>query len=350
MTEYDKLKEKYDILFKETINKNKSILIKSFIEYYGEKYRDLIKERFNRITFVYYFDFEYLKLSKNYLETTLEDKLIYDSISEVINSYNFYKIFSKKKEDVSACFIGTTDDEVLEINQLKNIIKRKMLNSNIECFENSNYKNDIIIIPILFTDECTLIHEINHSITYEKLAYIGIGHSNYTISKRGLTIRTDKEDLMLEDLINEKTTYEILNIFKNNGGDLTSIFFGIPFICPYEENFYLIDEFYNTFKEYIKDSRISENKNLLVSKVGKMEYQTLVSMINKYYKDNIDLIDENKKEALSIINPLIEKMKDNARNNKNCTNKEIELYIKELESAGHTVKILNNLFTMQENI
>lgn len=37
---YEMLKKKYDRLYNDTINKNKDILIESFVSYYGEKHRD----------------------------------------------------------------------------------------------------------------------------------------------------------------------------------------------------------------------------------------------------------------------------------------------------------------------
>ena len=56
MTKYDKLKKKYDNLIRHSLEKNKRILIESFVEYYGEEFRYLIEKRYNEITFIYYID------------------------------------------------------------------------------------------------------------------------------------------------------------------------------------------------------------------------------------------------------------------------------------------------------
>ena len=59
-------------------------------------------------------------------------------------------------------------------------------------------------------------------------------------------------EIITEKLINEKASIEIAKIFKEKCGDLSSFCFDIPLAYPYQHNFYLVDEFYDLFKEYIK--------------------------------------------------------------------------------------------------
>lgn len=54
----EELKDKYDEIVEQTLARNKSILIESFVEYYGEEYREIIERRYNEIVFVYYIDWE----------------------------------------------------------------------------------------------------------------------------------------------------------------------------------------------------------------------------------------------------------------------------------------------------
>lgn len=74
MSDYQNLKKKYERLYNETLEKNKEILIESFIEYYGEKHRDEIISRFNEIVFIYFIDWErysndsFLRFKEYFLE------------------------------------------------------------------------------------------------------------------------------------------------------------------------------------------------------------------------------------------------------------------------------------------
>jgi hypothetical protein len=46
MKKIDILKKKYDRTIKDSLDINKNILIESFVEYYGEEYRDKIVKKY----------------------------------------------------------------------------------------------------------------------------------------------------------------------------------------------------------------------------------------------------------------------------------------------------------------
>lgn len=113
---------------------------------------------------------------------------------------------------------------------------------------------------------------------------------NGFISKVGLKV--GPEDSIIEELINQKIAWEVYEIFFRRGGNL-------DYICPngfefYDRNMYLVNKFYKEFKEIIKESLITLNKNNLVERVGKENYEELVNMVNKYCSKEISLIKENK--------------------------------------------------------
>ena len=86
MSKFKKLKIKYDNSIKETLNSNKDILIESFVEYYGEEYRNKIEKRYNEITFVYYVDWETIDLAVEFFIPQAENPDEYLEFVELFNS------------------------------------------------------------------------------------------------------------------------------------------------------------------------------------------------------------------------------------------------------------------------
>ncbi len=110
-------------------------------------------------------------------------------------------------------------------------------------------------------------------------------------------------------------------------------------------NLYLIDEFYDTFKEYIKIARISENKNALIERIGKTNYKHFINLVNLGYTrqySDLSIIEEIKKRNLSKIKPVIEEMKKEAKNSHEMLQQELDEYYEYLKSQGFKIKILND--------
>lgn len=271
MFNYQRLKKKYEKLYNETLEKNKEILIESFVEYYGEKHRDEIVSRFNEIVFVYYIDWrDFSKVLKRF---SFKD--------ENVGKFNDLKKFVKFKKSTSdafkANFVGSSNKKILKDELLSDYTTKDLL---VEIFNdgNSEYcgileKNKIyrlICLPILTYPETAIIHEINHSLTSYPVATVSNQTKKETIEKTGVFV--NDEEINLNELINEKASLEIFGIFKHHGGDLSMIYLDVS-ICDYTKNLYLIDEFYNKFKEIIKESYITLNKNNLVQRIGKDNYQ-----------------------------------------------------------------------------
>lgn len=356
MSKYKKFKNKYNNLIQETLNSNKNILIDSFVEYYGEEYRNIIEKRYNEITFIYYVDWETIELVVEQFIPQVENPNEY---LEFVNLFNckettetiFKKIFTKKKkkDNLPSNLIGTTNPLILNNENIRyrlfNIFESP---SPVSFNLGSVYHIDrIISFQILSLSETVIIHEINHAITRDNLAYIiDDNQPTKAIHKTGLNVDISSQignEKNAEELINEKASREITEIFKKKGGDLSPFCKNIPLAYTYDQNLYLIDDFYDKFKKYIKIARISDNKNALIERIGKTNYENYINIINSYYTEDLldeDYQDEDVKQEISAI---INQMENNANASHDISKSELNNYYKYLENKGFKVRILNDI-------
>lgn len=363
MIKYEKLKVKYDNLIRDTLDSNRRILIESFVDYYGEEYRSIIEKRYNEISFIYYIDWKTIDLVIREFISIISNPEKYAVFTNFFNSKkkkqdNSTKLFKSNKD--GSCLpdnlIGATNLSILNKDYMKNELFRIC---NRPSPANFNYgsvihKDRIISFQILSLSERTIIHEINHAITRDNLVYIfGEDQQIKAIHKAGLSVDFSSQnriERIIEELINEKASQEITKIFKEKGGDLSSFCYNIPFIYPYLENLYLVDEFYDTFKKYIKVARISDNKNELINRIGKTNYVNYIDMLNSYYSEDLSTIEQVKKEAQSKIKIIIEQMKSVANNSHTMSCQDLNDYYNILRNCGFKVKLLNQESVEQNNL
>lgn len=339
---WNNLKNKYNDIVRTTLEKNKKILIDSFIEYYGEKYRKIITTRFNELIFVYYITWEDVEeIIKNYRELLSEDQYC-----EFMKFYNCYKIIRKNpsKRALPNNYIGTTNKAIFEYYEVRKLLFKLMKSSELINFTYREKDFDtkrVISFNILVPEESDLIHEINHAITRDLMLYNG----NLEVEKVGLCIDINAHksgELNVEELLNEKTAQDITKIFKRRGGDLTSICFNLPFQNIYEGNFYLIDRFYEMFKYYIKIARISDNKNTLIKRIGKKEYFDFIKLVNIYYRED-GIVPKRRKSFKRRLDEILNKMIANVNASINLERQELEIFYNKLRQAGYQIKILNDI-------
>lgn len=353
MTKYELLKEKFDKLTKKILEDNKQILIDSFVEYYGEEYRNIIEKRYNEITFVYYIDWEYTIFAIKEFISHQEDKTKYQDFYDFYECYEQELKLSENKlnqeDKLPDNFIGTTNSTILLNNEINMHLHFVLKNPESRNFHRGdiNHMDRIISFPLLILSEKSIIHEINHTITRDDIAYIEKEENNrIDIEKIGLEINGSeghKKERLIEELNNDKASYEITEIFKRKGGNLSSICFNIPFDSAYRHNFYLINDFYHSFKKYIKAARISENKNTLIRRIGKDNYNELIELINTYYTTDINLIEKKKEQSQEKLKEIINKMKLEEQTSTNITSQQLSEYYKQLENNGYHVRILNEI-------
>lgn len=344
MFNYQRLKKKYEKLYNKTIEDNKEILIESFVEYYGEKHRDEIVSRFNEITFVYFINWEVfsdiLKIVSIVKASVKKEYAI-----KFKDFKDFLKYKKKTNNTFKDYFIGSSNMKIIKEEIIDGYPVKKILG---EIFNkgNPNYNNvllknqfcRLICLPILIVSEKDIIHEINHAITSYSIM---INQTKMEfIDKSGLQV-FDK-DINIGELINERASLEIYEIFKRRGGNLSEINL-TTLENYYTRNLYLIDEFYNKFKEIIKESLITLNKNNLVQRVGKENYEELVNIVNKYYVADLHLPEKNKKESKRDREKIVQRMQNKVINTENLTKRDLEEYYMQLEQEGKKVRILNEL-------
>lgn len=355
MSEYERLKVKYDTLIKDSLDCNKRKLVDSFVDYYGEEYRSIIKKKYNEITFVYYVDWQTIDLVVEEFIPQVENPDEYEDFINLSNSRKikepiFEKIFNlKRKKDLPDNLIGTTNPLIFKKNYIKERLSKSLKNPSAGAFNygNSNHMDRIIYFQILSLNEVSIIHEINHAITSDIIA--GVMEENQSVApvnKTGLSIDISHQnngERMMEELLNEKASREITKIFKQKGGDLSAFCFDIPLIYPYEDNLYLVDEFYDEFKKYIKVARISDNKNQLVEHVGKTNYENYVALVNSSYTTEEELISKNKLKNQQKVKNIVDKMRSVESNSNDISQEEVNDYYESLKKQGYNVRVLNNI-------
>ena len=292
----NKFVKSYDNMVKNTMKKNKQKIIESLVDYYGKEYENLIRYKYNDICFFYYIDWDTIKK----IITVGLNKSKYSWTDNLINVYQQYHKVSPEDQELNNVFIGISDESVLENPHLRSIIERVIKGKNpycINCSVGTNKRLVMVSFQILTLDDKTIIHEINHAITTENIAYIEKeGKDIALLNKRGLNVCTteqESKESILEELINEKSSEEIEMIFHQKGGSLSPLCLNIGIRHVYKNNFYLINDFYDEFKECIKQARITNNMNSLINMVGKDNYHNYVKLVNKYYSMNPNSFDEN---------------------------------------------------------
>ncbi len=254
----------YDILIKNNLDDIK----KSFIQYFGDKYRDVIEERINSIMFCWY-KHPLLDSFCNKYFKNIDNKLIDNKNNEIIGSTYDIKEYKNLLENM------------LDVN--KNI-----LGSNIEFCIGDEIKS-FVLFPCILCNDKNLIHEIEHVVVFQALCYVE--DKKYWISKSGLRIQT-KEEMFFEELINERSAIDITKIFHDMKCTVLENDGYIKISNVYDDYLGLIDMFYNKYSSVLKIARITDNYNLLYKYVDKDIFKQYVCFIYKLYEEN-KKIDDN---------------------------------------------------------
>lgn len=256
----------------------------NFSSYDEKKQKDIIKTIFNSDIITP----DIIKKIQD-VKTYMDYKMLKtNGYEKYINASNFYSIYKdyQKNPSILKRIIGTTN----------NIIPSafKTLTDN-PCMIN-NLDGKYIALPIFFTNDEHFIHELNHAITTNVLMIICDDKTNFAVEKSGIeTLNTKDEEQMskeknkceyiLHELLNDRMAQDISEIFHNNGGtilDETNTY-DIPVKMPYRIMLPLIEDFYQEYKELIKEASISENQKLLYSQIDKKTLQDFSEFINKTY-------------------------------------------------------------------
>ena len=459
MYDYSKLIDAYNEYYIDRLNSNKDKLIESFVIYYGEKYRNIIVERFNKIIFCWYLSNFTKNIYKGYICETITKKRV-EHTKKILNilGYNELKINNIEngsllyKNDIQLIFPGTISsiycgnkkiDKVLKfmfgknnifnydydsklynffslkekdkIRFVKKVFKTNKINDEISNkikeaidymdiikkeknddlkyidfalfsqYLNHNNKSEIlgaskdvlfssewkfvlellnnivdyvprqktlssdckiIMLPMLYTEDSELIHEVNHAITSSVFA--NIEGMVIPFTKTGLN-NTFDEETALEELLNEISTIEITKIFNDLGGNIfNDKNCYIPLVSLYKKVLPLVNPFYFKYKDIINEARITENSNILYKYIDKdkyLEFKTFVSKVSKEVENRLNNTENTiydtdnfiKYEEYKMSFQLIEAM-----DKKQSEEMGIEEYAKLLRNEGKIVNIINH--------
>ena len=289
---YNEVKQGYTYELNKKFEENKEKLIESFIEYYGKEFEDRIMNIYSDTNIVYYVGQNITDLVNTYnifeYELTNQEK----KILEIERGLSESSVLTEEEKNqiryLGSNKTNTFTDEELEqitntvINASKTNTPKKLL------WEYRGKTNRFIFLPVYIWADSPIIHEMNHNITSDSLFVVESENEERNISRSGLNIdgfKDSENERIIEELINEKSTIEITDIFHSKGGTYVEESARKDIIgeSPYRKSFYLIDKFYNQFKDEIKNARMTGSKNLLLETCGKENYYELVSLINKYY-------------------------------------------------------------------
>lgn len=273
----------YNNEFMTILNNNKNKLIEAFTIYYGEEYREFISESINKIVFCWgvtdYFKHIFKKGYNSINKDTYgEDTIKYLDDVKKICELDYSRIFGINNIDYSK-YVDYVDIS------LKN--NPKLLAGNFSFLDNENIIK-IIYFDMFCSSDKDIIHEINHYLTTRVLGTLNIDNKNILVQKVGLS-EYGNEKVFFEELINERSSIDIFNIFKSLDGYLTlnkKISFNNP--NKYEKFLPLIESFYSKYNEIVKEVRISEDSNKLFNYIDKEVYEEFVKFIDYIFENNKD--------------------------------------------------------------
>lgn len=309
---YEDVKENYTTILNKRFLDNREKLIESFIEYYGEEYRDRIRSIYDNTIIVYYVGNNITALldTHNLWRTELnqlQNKLLKMEI-DLSNS----DLTDEEKENIR--YIGSNKTDTFnneELSAITNIaITTTKSNNALKLLWTFNGKtNRFIFFPAYLWKDSTIIHEMNHHMTSDDLVLVETDNGSSHIGISGLNIDgygSSNQERIIEELINDMSAIEITEIFHSKGGSYLEENLSKKSIIgesDYQNNFYLIEKFYTYFKDVIKKARITGNKNLLLQTCGEENYYKLVNLINQYY--NTGFTQEKSKEIDKVFEAMV---------------------------------------------
>ncbi len=273
------------------INDFKEIVSNEFINYFGNDYRNEIISRLNITDFIFYMNTDFFTFpsesdyaKENYSRIKRERELL----KKIINKNDFDNILYSSNNSICP---------------LKEII-----NTNRTCIDNYNeITNEIckvIYIPLFSSSDESLIHEMVHSIMTNPIGFTNIDKRR-CIFKIGLSMLNGIGEKLLEECITEINAKEIYSKVKNKISYLDKYYPLFESKCIYDKYIPLVKDLYYSHPKDINYSRITLNKNYIISILGKNSYYKYINLLESYYKNYYDC---DKSLYYDKVNKLIRKM------------------------------------------
>lgn len=270
--------------FCEWYNAKQNILFEAFIEFYGEEEREKLIKEIDDIPFLFLLsDVAYLScknIPNDYFAKRLElyfrhNRLFLNSLAR--KGVNKRKILHER---VKQSMLTKYPQESFEYYLHENFILEL---SNATTHFDIDGTNPIIILPIYFITDQIIIHEIDHVLTTPK--------------REGNLFPSEEVD----ELINELIAQDVLKIFRNLGGRILP--YELDIKLEYEDNLFLMKDFYERFKDLIKKCVRNDNLKILEDNLGKENLRVYFALVKKlYYKNHIT--DKDLKRIRFLINQM----------------------------------------------
>ena len=316
--------KKYMSDFSNKYSKDKDIIIESFIEYYGEEYREKITSRINNLNIICYVP---LMFHDSLMPKDLLNYL--DRVKEL------YATNSDVRVLIENLVIDYNCEELLEFCK-NNLGFNYLLQS---C---SLYELNLTILPIVY-NLSHITHELNHTIINNSL----IDEPDVSSNGLEIAVRDGKkcmyQDTTFNEILCERVTHDVQKIQQSKG-------INSEVCASWQYNYFkFIERFYQTFKEIYKYSVISGNLNALIKSVGEQNYRDLVNIVtylrSEEEKQRRPLDNEVVFFALKQIDEVVDDMivHYNEVRNKQMNEEEIDKYISQ---NGYKKLSLNNYYTL----
>lgn len=218
----ESLKDKF-LIANKRLNNELNYIIQAFINFYGEKYSDYIVNVLKSLKIIWY-----------------DDKKPEDD------------------KDIKEHIISSLSED--EVNEYLKNHKR-------ECFLQSAYIDeiDVLVLPLSY-DITHIIHELNHKISSHILSLEPLKMISgicLSVEENGGVVQDNSD---LNEAINQKMTLEILEELRNLGLE-------VSYTPSWQENMFpLINLFYETFKDRLKNVYITGNLLSFINLVGFENY------------------------------------------------------------------------------
>lgn len=254
-------------------NANQMLIFEAFINYYGEEERDIIIQEIDNIEYIFALANDAYLNCQNIPENafTKRLKLYFSNNKLVLDTLSRKGVGDTRIISVAAnaSMLAKYPRRSFEYHLHEDFVSKP--NTAITYFDPG--ESPIIVLPIYFVNERVIFHEINHVFTTPK----------------------EKENLFpsfeVDELLNELMSQDILKIFKKLGGKILP--YDLDIDMSYDDNTFLMREFYEKFKGLIKNCIKNKDLKILEDNLGKENlyiYFALVKkLFNKKYITDIDL-------------------------------------------------------------
>ena len=294
MRKIKRLSEEWIKSFCGWYNQVQSILIEAFIKYYGEEEREKITKEIDDIPFLF------LLSESSYLNSKTNDY-----------TAKMLKLYFKNNKLVldTLSRMGYRDDRILSEATRQSMLT-KYSRGSFEYYLHEEFilepsagtthfdrdgTNPIVILPIYFVTDQIIFHEINHVLTTPK--------------REGALFPIE-----IDEIINELIIQDVLKIFRSLGGKILP--YELELRNEYENNLFLMKDFYEKFKDLIKKCVRNDDITLLEDNLGKENLKMYFMLVKRlYHKKYITDID------LERIDLLINRMARYYQTKKSCYNR-----------------------------